>query len=63
MGESRGVKKLKKKRGGELMEEKNRCPKGGEHETVLVKEEQLPTGGVKRILRCKKCGKFLEEEV
>ncbi|MCD6574587.1 hypothetical protein J7K97_02775 [Candidatus Aerophobetes bacterium] len=45
------------------MEEKNRCPKGGEHETVLVKEEQLPTGGVKRILRCKKCGKFLEEEV
>ena len=42
--------------------EKEKCLKGGEHDTVLVKEEQFPTGGSKKILRCTKCGKFLEEE-
>jgi uncharacterized Zn finger protein len=39
------------------------CPKGGEHELVKIKEELFPAGGGKRILRCKKCGKFLEEEI
>jgi len=52
---------MKNNEGGEPME-KEKCPKGGAHETILIKEEQLPTGGTKRILKCKKCGKFLEEE-
>lgn len=36
------------------------CPKGGQHELVLIKKERMPSGKAKLIQKCKKCGKFLE---
>ena len=39
------------------------CPKGGQHELIVIKKERMPSGKTKLIQKCKKCGKFMETVV